>query len=348
MGHRVMLACIGGYTFEEQARGQNIEILTSLTMDRRLYLPNLWSDYKQLRQLVLDKAIDIVHTHLLHDNWMAGLALRNLGKPHLLLRTMHRFDMPRSDPFHKWLFTKQTDHLITTSESMKERIVQRLSLNPEHVDVVFGGVDLNRFNPQRDPSIIRRERGIPLDAPVVGIVARLRGGRGHHWLLEAFPRVLRQIPQAHLIVVGRGELKYPLREQVAAMAEADHIHMIGYRSDDLPEAFAAMNASLFLGQGSEGTCRAILEAMACGRPVIGVDEGGVKEIVRHGETGLVVAKDDVEGLASAMVEMLSDTEKAKRLGAESRLQCENRFTETKRADDVMRIYEKVWAAKFGG
>ena len=345
-GHKVWLACIGGYTFEEQARAQGIEILTTLTMDRRLYIPNLYGDYKKLRRLVLENNIDVIHTHLLHDHWMAAMALRGLPRRHLLLRTMHRYDWPRRDLLHKWLFCRRTDHLMTTSEAMKKRIVGRLRLPPDRVDVIFGGVETYRFHPDCDGEALRREFGIPPDAPVAGIVARLRDGRGHDWLLRVFPRVLEEIPQAHLLIVGRGELKYPLRERIARMEARERIHMTGYRSDDLPEAYAAMDCALFLGQGSEGTCRAILEAMSSGRPVVGVDDGGVAEIIRDGVTGHVAAKDSEAALCEAMVSVLGDRDKARAMGAAARRQCLERFTEDARARAVLDAYDRTWQWKY--
>jgi glycosyltransferase involved in cell wall biosynthesis len=344
-GHTVWLACIGGYTFEEKARESGVRIFTALTLDRRLHPPNLYADYRRLRQFIGDNDIDIVHTHLLHDNWLAGLALRGRQRPHLLVRTMHRFEWPRGDPFHKWLFGKRTDAMITTSESMRQRIAKRVGLPPERVDIVHGGVDLQRFNPSLDPSIVRDEFNIPPEAPVVGIVARLRDGRGHHWLLRAAPEVLAQAPEARFLIVGRGELKRDLRARIAASPHADRLVMTGYRDEDLPEAYAAMNCALFLGQGSEGTCRAILEAMACGRPVIGASVGGVRDIVEDGATGRLVEEDDCDGLADAITSLLTDTEKTANMGRNARKQCEERFTEERRASDILDIYERAWKRK---
>jgi len=346
-GHVVWLACIGGYTFEQQALQSGIQIFTELTLDRRLYPLNIHADYKRLQRFIEERRIDIVHSHLLHDNWLAASALRAHKRPHLLIRTMHRFEWPRRDPMHKYLFRKRVDHIITTSEAMRQRVLSRLGLPPEKVDVIFGGVDLERFNAAVNPYAIRDEFHVPHDAPVAGIVARLRKGRGHDWLLRTIPKALQRLPSAHFLIVGRGELKYKMREQVARMPERANVYMTGYRVDDLPEAYAAMNCSMFLGQGSEGTCRAILEAMACGRPVIGVADGGVGEIIRDGQTGLVVAQGDEQGLCDALVRMMSDLGAAAAMGRQARAECERRFTEENRTEGIMRVYRAAWESKYG-
>ena len=344
-GHKTFLACIGGYTFEQQARQSGIEILTSLTMDRRLYPVNLYRDSKSLRRLVEKHQINVIHTHLLHDHWLAALALRSYNQPYLLLRTMHRFDWPRRDPLHKWLFRKRTDHLITTSEAMRQRILSRLGISPERVSVTYGGVDLERFHPGVDSEPLRAKFNIPAEAPVAGIVSRLRTGRGHEWLMRTAPSVIERMPQAHFLIIGRGEIKRSLREQISQAPERDHFHSPGYLSDELPAGYAAMTCSMFLGQGSEGTCRAILEAMACGKPVIGVDDGGVKEIIRHGETGLVVKKDDGAGLRDALLELLGDPGRAAEMGRRARAECASRFTEAVRSQGILDIYHRAWKAK---
>lgn len=347
MGHDVWLACIGGYTFEEKARESGVRVFSELTLDRRLHPPNIYADFKRLRDFVAERKVHITHSHLLHDNWLAASSLRKFKEPHLLMRTMHRFEWPRRDPMHKYLWRRRTDHIITTSDAMRERILSRLGLAADRVDVVNGGADLKRFNPSLDRDFMRAKYDIPLDAPVAGIVARLRDGRGHRWLLEAIPRVLEQSPDAHFLIVGRGELKYPLRAEVAASPHADRIHMTGYLSDTLPEAYSAMTCSLFLGLGSEGTCRAILEGMACARAVIGVDAGGVSEIVEQDKTGLIVDPDDVEGLAGAIASVLNDPTRASQLGNSGRQRCEERYTERVRADEIQQIYTKAWRRKNG-
>ncbi|MCX7049615.1 MAG: glycosyltransferase family 4 protein [Candidatus Sumerlaeota bacterium] len=345
-GHKTFLACIGGYTFEQQARQSGIEILTSLTMDRRLYPINLYKDCKKLLRLVEKNQINVIHTHLLHDHWMAALALRSYKNPHLLLRTMHRFEWPRRDPLHQWLFRKQTDHLIATSEAMRQRILARLGVAPDHVSVSYGGVDLDRFHPGVDPAPLCARFHIPPGALVAGIVARMRAGRGHDWLMRTAPAVIGRIPKAHFLIIGRGELKHSVREQISQRPERGHLHSTGYLAEDLPLGYAAMTCSMFLGQGSEGTCRAILEAMACGKPVIGVDDGGVKEIIAHGRTGFVVKKDDDAGLRDALLELLGNPGRAAEMGRQAREECASRFTEEMRTQNILSAYQRVWNAKY--
>jgi glycosyltransferase involved in cell wall biosynthesis len=158
------------------------------------------------------------------------------------------------------------------------------------------------------------------------------------------PVVLQEVPDAHLVIVGRGELKRPFRALIKRLPYGNRIRMAGYRTADLPQTYAAFDASLFLGLGSEGTCRAILEAMACGKPAIGVSRGAVPEIITS-ETGFLVADNDVAGLAGTMIQVFKDRELRRRMGENARAAVLQRFTHLRRAEDTLRAYQAAWQRK---
>jgi len=347
-GHEVWLACVPGQSFERRARQSGLRVIADFHLDRRLNPLGVLRDLRTLRRFVVENRIEIVHSHLLHDNWMAALALAGAARPPLLVRTFHRWEPPRADLFHKWLFGRRNDLTIATSRSLLEQFNGRVQLRPDAAAVVYGGVNTERFQPGASGEAFRREFRVAPNAPVAGIVARMTAGRGHRWLLDAAPEVVRRAPEARFFLIGRGALKRRLRAEIQSSACRDNVLMAGYRLHDLPEAYAALDVSLFLGMTSEGTCRAALEAMASGRPVIALRAGATPEIVDDGRTGLLVPPDDVQALAGALVRLLTGREERERMGRAARRAVLERFTESHRAEVTLEAYCAAWRRKFEG
>jgi len=345
-GHVVWLACVPGRSFEQRARQRGIRVLDHLHLDRRLNPLRFLGDLAGIRRFIQENHIEIVHSHLLHDNWVVAFALVGKHRPPLLVRTFHRWEWPRADILHKWLFGHRNDLTIATSQSLLDLFKGRIRLAPSATAVIYGGVDGERFHPGISGEALRREFEVPLDAPVAGIVARMSPGRGHRWLFNAVPEVARRMPQARIFVIGRGPLKYPLRAEVASTPLRENVVMTGYRYKDLEAAYASLDVALFLGMTSEGTCRAALEAMAAARPVIALRAGALPEIIEDGKTGLLVEPDNARELADAIVRLLANREERERMGRAAREAVLSRFTEHQRAEATLAAYQTIWRAKF--
>lgn len=335
----VWLACAPGHSFQRRAQERGVEVLNSFYFNHTYNLFHTWHDIKQLIHFVRTQKPDVVHCHLPHDHWLAASVLRFLHKvPVLLVRTVHKYASPRSDPLHRWLFQRATDLVITPTRALAELLRAKLEFDSSKLNVIYGAVDIERFRPDIDGSIIRRRGGIPLSAYVVGIVTRLRKDRGIDWLLDSIPLVLQQYPQTYFIIVGRGELKHWLRKYVKSSPYRRSIICAGYRTYDLPEFYAAFDCSLFLGLGSDGSSRAVLEAMASGKPVIALNAGGLDEVITSGKNGLLVSPGNREELAEAIIKLLSNPGLREQMGKSARQTIEQHFTEPRRASETLNLY----------
>jgi glycosyltransferase involved in cell wall biosynthesis len=206
--------------------------------------------------------------------------------------------------------------------------------------VVYGAVNIDQFNPRNLMEVERGRRNLPMDIPIAGLVLRLREDRGVHWFLDTVPLVLEKRPEARFIFVGRGEMKYWLHDYVRKCPHGENLILAGYYKQDLEKMYALFDCTLFLGLGSDGSSRAVLEAMASGKPVIGINDGGLDEVIIPGENGLLVPKNDREKLAEAILTLFEDREKTKQMGINARRLMEERFTEEKRADDTLALYHE--------
>jgi len=344
MGHRVWVGCAPGRSFERKARARGLEVLDGIHLNRRLNPLDLLSDQRFVPRFCSENEVDIVHCHLLHDHWLSAWSLKKLragprGRP-FLVRTLHMSRAPRNDWFHRRLYRKHTDRLVCISQDAARRAEEALAWAAGTIEHVGGGVDLERFHPARNGSGLREEFSIPPNAPVAGLVARMRAGRGVRWMLRSIPAVLEQLPNAHFVMVGRGEQKKWFKQEILQPAYRGQVHYAGYRKDDgLPQAYAAMDAALFLGLGSEGTCRSILEAMACGKAVVAAEDG---------RTGVLVRRRDVDDLTKNLIALLCDRPRCAEMGRVGRQRAEQRFSESARAEAFSRIYEQMIREKSGG
>ncbi|MGH2511176.1 MAG: glycosyltransferase family 4 protein, partial [Candidatus Limnocylindrales bacterium] len=158
----------------------------------------------------------------------------------------------------------------------------------------------------------REEYGIAPDAAVVGVVARLEPEKGHPTLLEAWPAVLRAVPNAVLLIVGEGSRREELERQAAGLQITQRVVFTG-RRDDVPAVTAALDVAV-LPSYREAQGLSILEAMALSRPVVASRVGGIPEVIEDGVSGLLVPPHDPEALAGAIVRLLTNHPLADMIG----------------------------------
>jgi glycosyltransferase involved in cell wall biosynthesis len=166
--------------------------------------------------------------------------------------------------------------------------------------------------------------------------------RRHAELLVAFGRVVARLPETRLVIVGRGEGLPDLRAQVERSGLADRVILAGYRrGPELAAAYRTFDVKVLLAEGNDGTCRALLEGMACGRPGVAWAFGAPAESIVHGETGLLAPPDDVAALGDAIAGVLSLPDRGRALGAAARLRMQSVFTEQARGRAVEAFLEHV-------
>ncbi len=343
-GWTVWIACIWGRSMEERLRELKLPLAEELKIPRRINPLATLADVGDLKRFIKQHRVQVVHCHQLHEHWLAALAVKSLGKSDrpLLVRTVHRHEPMRRDPWHHWLFAKATDLLIAVSKEQTNLIRQAYPRARAGVETIYGGVNPDKYHDDADGGReIRLELGAEPDAVVGGIVAHLGYNRGHRWLLQAAPEALLQAPKGVVWIVGKGEMKKELRQASREPQYDGRLAMAGYRSHDLVQTYAAMDFAMLLGLGSEGSARAALEAMACGKPVIAVDKGALRDSITHGVDGFLVEEGDVKALSKCLTDLLTSPEKCKTMGAAARKKILNGFTEARRHELTSHAYHQA-------
>ncbi len=348
-GHEAWVAGIWGRSFEEEAQSRGARLAKEIPLTINYNPLAQWRLVQTVSEFCDRQAIDIIHAHLPHDHWIASLAIRRMKRrPPLLVRTYHRYEQPRTDPLHRWLFEKNTDAIITVSRAQEEMLGRTYPAARERVTVIHGGVDPERF--RFDPEGRRRVRadmGEKPEAQVAGVVAHLGYNRGIQWLLAAVPAVVEAVPQATIWIVGQGELRDYLRRELKKSCYRRRVLLAGYRTEDLIDTYCALDVGLLLGLGSEGSARAALEMMATERPVIAVRKGALIDTITHGQDGLLVPENDTEALAKALTELLSDPERRRKMGQAARRKILASFTEEIRAQKTVELYRALFEQRRG-
>jgi L-malate glycosyltransferase len=336
-GHRVSFACIRGDALEAHATAAMLPPVAGLSLERTARPWVLVRDVRALRRLAREGRIQVVHAHLTHDHWLAAMALR--GLPARLVRTVHHRRAVRAGPVARWLLGR-TDAVLAASEAIAA-VIRDAGLPARRLSVVPGAVDARRFRPDADPSAVRAELGLG-PGPVIGCVARLVPGRGHDALLHAVSRLRGRWPTLRLLLVGRGEGRPAVEALTRSLGLADLVVFAGYRGDDLAEVLTAMDGFVLPAGGSEETGRAVLEAMAAGRPVVAGRFGAMPETVVEGDTGWLVDPQP-EAIAERLAALLADPARARAMGSAGRRRVTTLFTSERRAA----LVEETYAALLG-
>jgi glycosyltransferase involved in cell wall biosynthesis len=292
-------------------------------------------DLLRLRRVA--RGFDVVHANFSHDHTVALLAVSRGATR--VVRTVHSARSLADRGLQGWAH-RRTDGLIAVCDSHAAILRQRFAIPAERIAAVRGAVDATLFTP--DGPDLRAELGIPADAPVAGIVSRVKPDRRHADLVDAFQGVVRRLPTARLVVVGRGEGIDDLRAHVAASGLADRVIFAGYRrGPELAAAYRTFDAKVLMAEGNDGTCRALLEGMASGRPGVAWAFGAPAESIVHGATGRLAPPDDVAALGEAIGDVLSLPDRGRALGAAARARMEALYTEEARGRAVEAFLERV-------
>jgi glycosyltransferase involved in cell wall biosynthesis len=304
-GHEVHLLCPREARIYDEARQRGVPV-TALPIARK-GLRGVLAVYRWLRA----NPADVVNTHSSTDTWLVAIARLFLRKPPPIVRTRHISAPIPKNAASRWLYTRATRHIVTTGERLRETLVRENGFPAVRITSIPTGIDTGRFT-SGDQASARSKLGLPLDTPIVGIVATLRSWKGHRYLIEAMAEP--RNAGARLVIVGDGPQREAIRSQVQSLRIADRVILTGNQSDVLPW-LNAMDIFVLPSYANEGVPQAILQAMACGLPVVTTPVGSIAEAVRDGETGLIVAPRRADELAAGIARLLDSVELRRKLGS---------------------------------
>jgi len=308
-GHHVTLACKQDSPILKAASLKGVPVVTFpflAPLDVTTIIP--------LARYLKKNRVNLVQTHSSIDSWTASLAARIVGIP--VIRSRHIGAEIRGSFFSKLLYMRLADRVITSGQAIKDNMVRVNGYNPDKIISIPSGVDANRFQPGIDPGPVRGEFNLSKDDYILGIIAIIRGNKGHEFLFEAVKLLGDEIPNVKVLVVGDGPSTGYVEGHARRLNVMDKVIFTGFR-EDTPQLLAVMNQFILPAVG-EGLPQVILQAMLVGIPVVAAAAGGLTEAVEHNRTGFLVPPRDPEALKEAILAIYRSPEKARAMSRAAR------------------------------
>jgi glycosyltransferase involved in cell wall biosynthesis len=299
-------------------------------------------------RLLRREKTDILHTHMSKAGALGRIAAR-FARGVKTVHTFHGnvlrgyFSSARASVYllaERWL-AERTDALVALSESQRKEMLERYGVGrAEQYTVIPLGLDLGRFaRCEGQRGALRSELGITGGTPVVAIVGRLVPIKDHRLFLGAARRVLDDLPDAVFLIVGGGELRAELEARARRVGLGRSAMFLGWRSD--LERIYADSDVVVLTSINEGTPVSLIEAGAAGKPVVATDAGGVSDVVRNGESGLIAGSRDPAEFARLVVELLRDSARRAAMGNAGRKYVMSRYAKERLLRDIAALYEDL-------
>jgi glycosyltransferase involved in cell wall biosynthesis len=295
------------------------------------------------RLLLATRGCDVLHAHHLYLDAAAALVAGRICRRPVVAKVtgagpggdLDRLRRTAGGGYWLRLFGR-LDVVIAPSATCREELL-RAGFPADRVQLIPNGVDVYRFRPQSPGG--PTDTPSPWSGPAVVFAGRLVEGKGLLELLEAWPRVVRDVPQAHLVILGSGPLEAEIRGRAAVASVGGHVHLVGEMSDVRPYLRTA--AAFVLPSRAEGLPNAMLEAMAMGLPCVATRIGPIVEIATHGKEALLVPVQDPGQLASALSAVLRQPEMSSRLGHAARKRVEAEFSLERQVDALETLYFRL-------
>lgn len=309
-GHEVLLAAPEQSPLLTKATAQGCAPI-SLAIRSDNDLKAFW----KLREIIQRNAPHVVHAHDAHAHTAAAFAKR-LGADCKLVVSRRVSYRPANHFFNKMKYGPSVDCFIAVSRHIAQQLIG-LGVEVRRVVTVRSGIETERFQRACDPVAWRQQFGIPPDKYLIGVVASLAPQKEQEVLLRTAYRLLKTRHDLHFVLVGEGETRPLLEQLIAKLKLQDHVTITGFVEDVVP-AYKALTIAVLPSSEGEGSPAAIKEAITCGIPVVAIDEPNVREIVDHGNNGILVPPRNDEVMAKMIQMMLNDGELYARLAENAR------------------------------
>jgi phosphatidylinositol alpha-1,6-mannosyltransferase len=302
--------------------------------------------FRALRRLVRSAGATQVHCgRCLPEGWVAWLLKQLCGVPYVCYVHGEELNTASVSREFTWMVRRvfgAADYVIANSQNTRRVLREDWKLSDDRVRQLYPGVDASRFVPAARDRAVRDRLGWA-DRPVVLTVGRLQKRKGQDTLIRALPEIRRAVPDVLYAIAGAGEERPALERLVREHQLAEHVQFMGEIDDDTLVAcyqqcdlFALPNRTV--DGDFEGFGMVLVEAQACGRPVVAGASGGTAETMSIPATGRVVSCDGPEQLAAVLGELLQDSALRERMGRVARSWAESRFDWTAQSGQAARWF----------
>jgi len=295
----------------------------------------------KLYKLLKQQKVDILHSWLFYAN-LLGRVIGKFAHVKVIFSSQRSIDDWRK--FHHSFLDKLTSYLataiISNSRAGRLRLIHRERINPKKIHTVYNGIDEKEFEIAVDTEAIKQKYQLFNFSKIVGTVASLRSVKGHKYLIKAMSKLLTEMPEAVLLLIGEGPLKAELIHQCETLRILEHVQFLGYKERTEVIKLLFIMDIFVLPSLYEGLPNAVLEAQACGIPAIATTVGGIPELIENGKTGVLVTAQDVDALYTAMLRLLKSDQLRFNLSQTAKADLKKKFSMEKMVWETECLYEK--------
>ena len=334
-GHKVWVASSGG-DCEDRFKEAGITHVPINIRTKSEIHPKLFFCIKPLETLIKDEAITVIHAQTRVTQVLGAVLSRLTGVK--FVTTCHGFFRPRL--FRK-MFPCWGEQVIAISKPVQQHLIGDFAVEESRVYLIPNGIDLKRFvmNDENSRRKARQKWSVE-DAPLIGIIARLSDVKGIDVLLRAMPYILKVIPSAKLLIAGQGPHETFLKDLTKELSLTAQVQ---FRSImDQPEGLLPAFDVFVMPSLMEGLGLSVIEAQACGIPVVASRIGGLIDLINDGKSGYLVPIGDPEALAERIVDVLQNPRQAKLMAELARSNVEEKFSDQRMLNETLKVYEQYY------
>ena len=328
-GHRVVVAAHPDGELRKRLPA-DMEVV-SLAARSEVDLPAAW----RLSRVIRELQPDVIHAHDPHGVAVAATALSIASpprRPSLIAARRVDFHL-KGNSFSRWKY-RQVDRFVSASDAIRAMLLED-GVPAERAVTVHEGIDVDRVVAV-EPLNVREEYWFPPHSLIVGNIAALVPHKGQKYLIDAAAIVVREMPEVRFLVLGEGELRPSLEQQIKHLHLGQHVVLAGFRADVLA---VLKGLDLFvMSSVTEGLGTSLLDAMAAARPIVATRTGGIPEVVVHAETGLLTPPRDARALAAAILELLRDEAKRRQMAEAGFARVSQHFSVDLMVEKTLAVY----------
>ena len=342
----ISLSCnLNGELVSRAKKVKHLKLYDVPNLRREVSIINDIRAFLYLYKLIKKENFTIIHTHSSKAGFLGRIAAM-LNKTPIVIHTIHGFAFhDYMNSFKKNIFiyleklsARWTHGLVTVSNLNKKKVVD-LGIAPiEKLKNIYSGIDLTLFINEKNDQF-RKELNLDTNHLLLGSVGRLSNQKDPITMIEAFCIVIKRFPNAHLTLVGDGELRDEILIKIDQLQLNGRVHLTGNKN--YPWKIYHSLDLFIMSSIYEGLGRSITEALSCGVPVVCTSVEGVPEIVRDNETGILVPPKNPSALATGIIKALNDMDGARKMAEEGRKFVNKNFDVKKMVDDIDTLYDNL-------
>ncbi|AMM40200.1 sugar transferase [Candidatus Desulfofervidus auxilii] len=300
---------------------------------------------KDLIMYIIKHKINIIHSHEFTMSFYSTLVAKITNIK--CVTTIHGnkdYIMEKMTRKLIMKFIAYNSYIVTVSNELKNWLHKTIKIPENKIKLIFNGVDTKKFNNDESKKLLYKkslcdELKITDKSIIISNVARLYEVKGHKYLIDAASLVLKKYPDVHFMIAGDGPEKHKIQKMIKERKISKNFHLLGERSD-IPKILSASDIYV-LSSLSEGLSLSILEAMACGLPIIATDVGENSKLIFKNENGYLVPPQNPIALANKIKYLIKNKEKRKNFGIKSRTIVEKKFNQDIMVNKYAELYKKL-------